>query len=231
MVGNVTAHSIDVKIKPLDKAREAFCVLPTLPVKKANEKISLIQECIAASSVRIDRGLLDRVMLTGRYAARYFKEHYRVNGACVSGMDEAGGPVAHLYARDLPATADNKLYAYARVRERPPGSTALVMWLTALTAGFLWFYYLIWDWLVSSDTKGIDLASLSVALPGVASIWFSRAFREDVRTRVPLVSRFGLLFAVAALVTSAVMWLVVRRISFQREYQQLQVAAVDHYIS
>jgi hypothetical protein len=203
-----------------------------------------------------------------------FVEHYKVNGAQVGGMDEAGGPVAHLYARDLPPKADSKLYAYARVRERPPGSTALVMWLATLTAGFLWLYFVIWRWLVASDTKGIDLASLSVALLGVASIWFSRAFREDVRTRVPLVSKLGLLlvggstlyslvtillqrvtcnatphdgqvcatpltnvfsrwglFAVATLMTGAVIWLVIRRISYHREYRRLQVAAVARYMS
>jgi hypothetical protein len=122
-----------------------------------------------------------------------FRDHYQGNGAYVGGKDEAGGPVAHLYARDLPATADNKLYAYARVRERPPGSTALVMWLAALTAVFLWFFFVIWASLVESDTQGIDLASLAVALLGVAAIWFSNAFREEVKTRVPLASRIGLL--------------------------------------
>jgi hypothetical protein len=139
-----------------------------------------------------------------------FKEHCNVNGAHVGGMDEAGGPVAHLYARDLPAVADNKLYAYARVRERPPGSTALVMWLATLTAGFLWLYYFIWKWLVASDTKGIDLASLSVTLLGVASIWFSRAFREDVRSRVPLVSKLGLLMVGGSTLYSLVTILVQR---------------------
>jgi hypothetical protein len=201
-------------------------------------------------------------------------EHCEGNGAYVSGEDEAGGPVAHLYARDLPATADNSLYAYTQVRERPPGTTALVMWLALLTAGFLWFYYCVWQWLVSSDTQGIDLASMSVALPGVASLWFSHAFREDVRTRVPLVSRLGLLLVgvatlyslltilvrrvictatgtnsttcpaplddifsrpglvgVAGLMTVITVWLLVRRISFHREYQRLQANAITRYMS
>lgn len=148
------------------------------------------------------------------------------------------------------------------------------MWLAMFTAGFLWFYCAIWKWLVASDTKGIDLASLSVALLGIASIWFSRAFRDDMRTRVPLVSRFGLLgvggttlyalltilvhrvtcttsetgapvcpapltmffprwalYTCAALMTAGVIGLIQRRISFQREYQQLQTAAVARYMS
>jgi hypothetical protein len=139
------------------------------------------------------------------------QEHCEGNGAYVSGEDEAGGPVAHLYARDLPATADNRLYAYMQVRERPPGTTALVMWLALLTAGFLWFYFFVWRWLVSSDTQGIDLASMSVALPGVASLWFSHVFREDVRTRVPLVSRLGLLMVGVATLYS-LLTVLVRRV-------------------
>jgi hypothetical protein len=300
-VEKAAADSVEVRASFLDKAREDFYALPGLSTDKANARMPEIQKHIAASNIRIDRPLLDRVLLIGRYVAKHhiiwlrlpcrpgdstrltlsyrtrfaadyaprrggakglgnyhlfrrtvdwarrvvgqepyrfaipvwmsslcrsyhfqmsappamyflsqrfaleknlhqskeeqqraFKAHYKGNGACVSGMDEAGGPVAHLYARDLPATADNKLYAYARVRERPPGSTALVMWLTLFTAGFMWFYWAIWTWLVGSDKNGIELASLSVALLGIASVWFSRAFRDDVRTRVPLVSRLGL---------------------------------------
>jgi hypothetical protein len=197
-----------------------------------------------------------------------FTEHYRVNGAYVGGKDEAGGPVAHLYARDLPATADNRVYAYTRVRERQPGSTALAGGLAALTAGLLWFFFLTWESLVSGDTQGIDVASLVLAL---LALWFSSVFREEVETRIPLVSRFGLLLAGASLVYSlltillrpaacdsslpncsssttgvfsrsgllvcavvvslVVVWLLVRRYTIQREYSELQKAAVERYMS
>jgi hypothetical protein len=201
--------------------------------------------------------------------ARSFRKYYRVNGAYVGGKDEAGGPVAHLYARELPATVGDQLYAYTRVRERPPGTTALVMWLCLLAAGFLWFYYMTWQRLMVSDTHGIDVAALFVALPGIASIWFSRAFRDDVRPRVPLVSRLGLvlvgfsgfysllailvrrgicqeanacpgllttvfsqllLLIFACALTGMSGWLIVRRISFHRDYQKLQNNVIDRYL-
>lgn len=130
--------------------------------------------------------------------------------AHVSGAADAGGPVAHLYARDLPPAGDNRLYAYVRVREKPPGSTAPVMWLALLTAGFLWFFHANWSALVAGDAQGVDLPSLAVALLGVASIWFSRAFREDVRTTIPLVSRLGLLLVGGSTLYSLVAILVQR---------------------
>ncbi|RSM45506.1 hypothetical protein DMA12_13670 [Amycolatopsis balhimycina DSM 5908] len=117
----------------------------------------------------------------------------KLDNVHVQGKNEAGGPVAHLYVRNLPSTVGDQIYAYTLLRERPPGTTALVMWLTLFASIFFWFYWLIWDRLVIDDTKGIDVAALFVALPGLASIWFSRAFKDDIRPRIPLVSRIGLL--------------------------------------
>lgn len=123
----------------------------------------------------------------------HFNAHCTTVGATVSGANEAGGPVAHLYATDLTSIIGDQLYAYGRVQERPPGTTALVMWLSLLAGGFMWLYYLLWPWMVQNDTRGIDVAAFFIALPGLASIWFSRVFREDVRARVPLISRLGLI--------------------------------------
>jgi hypothetical protein len=116
----------------------------------------------------------------------------------VQGKNEAGGPVAHLYVRNLPATVGDQIYAYTLLRERPPGTTALVMWLTLFASIFFWFYWLIWDRIVIDDTKGIDVAALFVALPGLASIWFSRAFKDDIRPRIPLASRRHVSFLLTA---------------------------------
>lgn len=140
-----------------------------------------------------------------------FKETIRkCDQAKVQGKNEAGGPVAHLYARNLPSTVGDQIYAYTLLRERPPGTTALVMWLTLFASIFFWFYWYIWDGLVFDDTKGIDVAALFVALPGLASIWFSRAFKDDIRPRIPLVSRIGLL-SVGMSAFYALLGVVVRR--------------------
>ncbi|RSM84062.1 hypothetical protein DL991_00795 [Amycolatopsis sp. WAC 01375] len=84
------------------------------------------------------------------------------------------------------------------------------MWLTLFASIFFWFYWLIWDRLVADDTKGIDVAALFVALPGLASIWFARAFKDDIRPRIPLVSRIGLL-AVGMSAFYALLGVVVQR--------------------
>ncbi|CAL9664889.1 hypothetical protein SUDANB95_07153 [Actinosynnema sp. ALI-1.44] len=124
----------------------------------------------------------------------FFKNHCHAVGATVSGANEAGGPVAHLYATDLKPIVGDQLYAYGRVQERPPGTTALVMWLVLLAMGFMWLFHALWPWMIANETKGIDVAAFFIALPGLASIWFSRVFREDVRGRVPLISRLGLIW-------------------------------------
>ncbi|WP_125779903.1 hypothetical protein [Amycolatopsis sp. WAC 01375] len=134
----------------------------------------------------------------------------KFDNAGLQGKNEAGGPVAHLYVRNLPSTVGDQIYAYTLLRERPPGTTALVMWLTLFASIFFWFYWLIWDRLVADDTKGIDVAALFVALPGLASIWFARAFKDDIRPRIPLVSRIGLL-AVGMSAFYALLGVVVQR--------------------
>ncbi|GLY36262.1 hypothetical protein Amsp01_022860 [Amycolatopsis sp. NBRC 101858] len=139
-----------------------------------------------------------------------FEESLRKSEAITQGENEAGGPVAHLYARNLPSKVGDQVYAYTLLRERPPGTTALVMWLTLFASIFFWFFWRIWDGLVFDDTKGIDVAALFVALPGLASIWFSRAFKDDIRPRIPLVSRIGLL-AVGMSAFYALLGVVVRR--------------------
>lgn len=141
-----------------------------------------------------------------------FKSACDDKNAYVAGMDEAGGPVAHLYARRLPGIVGNQLYAYTQVRERPPGTTAMVMWLCLGASAFLWFYWWIWQWFNdNNDSGGLDIASLFLVLPvGVVSIWFAQAFREDVKPRIPLVSRLGLVVAGAA-AFYALLSVVVRR--------------------
>jgi hypothetical protein len=318
-VDDAATQSPNVKREILDKAREDYLRLPSMPSGAARDTASAMAKLLAAADVALDPELLKRVLLFGRYMARYhiiwahlphqpgdgvrltlsyrtrfaadyppvrddvkglgrfrlkrrivngvrrtlgqeparfavpvwmsascrsyhfqmsappamyvvsqgfvlarnlhqrddeqqaaFSDYYKVNGAYVGENDESGGPVAHLYARDLPATADNQLYACVGVRERPPGSTALVMWLALLAAGFLWFYNAIWESLTSSDTSGIDHASLSVALLGTASAWFLHAFRGEAKPRFPLVSRVGLVFVGASTLYSLLAILVHR---------------------
>ncbi|MFJ8910792.1 hypothetical protein [Amycolatopsis sp. NPDC102389] len=117
------------------------------------------------------------------------------NDAQTLGDRDAGGPVAHLYGRNLrkAATNDHLLYAYAYVRERPPGTTAAATWLCFFSAAFLWLFYGAWDPLVTSPNAGTNVTALFVALPGFASIWFSKAFQQEIRSRLPLVNRVGLL--------------------------------------
>lgn len=117
------------------------------------------------------------------------------NDAQTLGDKDAGGPVAHLYGRNLreAATSDHLLYAYAYVRERPPGTTAAATWLCFFSAAFLWLFWSAWNELVMAATAGANITALFVALPGFASIWFSKAFQQEIRSRIPLVNRFGLL--------------------------------------
>jgi hypothetical protein len=113
-------------------------------------------------------------------------------GGHIQGEDEAGAAFAHLYAYRLPSQVGNQVYASVALEERPPGTTAVVLWLAAFATMAAAVLYTVWPQVNQVDLRGIDIAALFAALPGVAAAWFSRAFQHEGRFRVPLVSRFGL---------------------------------------
>jgi hypothetical protein len=121
-----------------------------------------------------------------------FKQYYRKHDASVSGEDQAGGPLAHLYANNLPGTPGNQVYAFVRVLERPPGTTAAVTWISLVASIFLWLYWSTWQQFATSDTAGIDVAAFLIAIPGIVSVWFSKAFNSDLRPNIPLLNRLAL---------------------------------------
>jgi hypothetical protein len=121
-----------------------------------------------------------------------FRNYANKVGAIVEGDDEAGGTFAHLYAYNLSSEVRNQVFASIQIEERPPGTTSVVFWLALFATLASLLLYGLWPEVTQVDLQGIDLAALVVALPGLASIWFARAFQTEGRFRVPVVSRFGI---------------------------------------
>lgn len=121
-----------------------------------------------------------------------FEAHAAKYGASIAGDDEPGASFTHLYAHRLPSVVRKQVYASVRVAERPPGTTAVVLWLSVLAALSAAVLTRLWTALAEMDLQGIDAAALFVALPGLAAAWFARVFQHEGRYRVPFASRAGL---------------------------------------
>lgn len=121
-----------------------------------------------------------------------WKGHVAEHGATTVGVDTAGQPFVHLYARDLPQHATRPIQARITFAERPPGTTAVVLWMLLFATSASGAYWFLWEQVTRAESRGVDLAALFVALPALALIWFARALRDDVRPRLPLVSRLGM---------------------------------------
>lgn len=124
-----------------------------------------------------------------------FRNYAAKEGSAVEGDDEAGGSFAHLYAHKLPSRVGEQVFASIHVRERPPGTTAIVLWLSVFSAISAAILHLLWPSITRVDLRGIDLAAIFAALPGLAAAWFSRIFQNEGRYRVPMVSRAGLMLS------------------------------------
>jgi hypothetical protein len=137
---------------------------------------------------------------------KYCLEHKAV----ISGGDEAGGSTAHLSVRGLPSGPGVPVYAFVRLAERPPGTESIVGCLYGCSILFLWLQFILWNSVMkSADTRGVDIANLLfVALPGFASLWFSRAFQVEYRPSLSLLSRLALLVTgvSAAYALMTVLW-------------------------
>ncbi|OKJ98354.1 hypothetical protein [Amycolatopsis sp. CB00013] len=157
--------------------------------------------------------LQDTLRMSQKSQEKAFNKFCEEKGAYALGNEEAGGPIAHLYGRNLRQKkfGDQLLYAYAYVRERPPGTTAAAMWLCLFSASFLWLFYGNWDRLVGPSSTGVNVTTLFVALPGFASIWFAKAFQAEIRSRIPLVNRLGLLLVGLSTFYTLVSSMVARR--------------------
>lgn len=120
---------------------------------------------------------------------RLLADKYDKSGAKIEGMDEVGGPFVHLYANKLPVEVQYQTFALVRFGERPPGTIAAVLLMLIFSTFATGVYYILWEQVVRSDSQGIDLAALSVALPALTMVWFSRAFNDETRYRIPLLGR------------------------------------------
>lgn len=136
----------------------------------------------------LETNLGDRPKLQDKAMEAYCSKH----GSCIAGSDEAGGSFAHMYAYDLPPEVKNQMYAHVSFSERPPGATAVVLWMLLFATFASGIYYGLWDQVTASDSRGVDVGALFVALPALAVVWFASSFREETRRRVPLISRVGI---------------------------------------
>jgi hypothetical protein len=133
---------------------------------------------------------------------------YSECGAEISGMDEIGGPLVHLYANKLPTEVRNQMFALVRFGERPPGTIAAVLWMLIFSTLATGIYYTLWEQIIRSESQDIDFSSLFLALPALTVVWFSRAFNDETRYRVSLLSRafvgivaFATLYALFTILT------------------------------
>jgi hypothetical protein len=114
---------------------------------------------------------------------------YSECGAEISGTDEIGGPIVHLYANKLPTEVRNQMFALVRFGERPPGTIAAVLWMLIFSTLATGIYYTLWEQIIRSESQDIDFSSLFLAPPALTVVWFSRAFNDETRYRVSLLSR------------------------------------------
>ncbi|TVT20710.1 hypothetical protein LWP59_33880 [Amycolatopsis acidiphila] len=116
----------------------------------------------------------------------------RRDGGSTEGSDEVGGSLSHLYVHKLPAVPHNQVYASIQLKERPPGTTSVAAVLGVFAAAAVWLFYVLWGQMVRSETQGIDIGAIFIALPGLGAVWFSRAFQYSDRSRVPIPARVAL---------------------------------------
>ncbi|SDP90173.1 hypothetical protein SAMN05421507_119122 [Lentzea jiangxiensis] len=160
-------------------------------------ELEVPQDCYVTSQHFMLEGDRNRRRVRQRAS---FDAHAKSYGASIAGEDESGGSFSHLYAHNLPSVVRKQVYASVHVAERPPGTTAIVLWLSVFAALSAVMLTRLWNALAATDLQGIDIAALFVALPGLAAAWFARVFQHEGRYRVPFVSRAGL--AITGLATA-----------------------------
>jgi hypothetical protein len=105
------------------------------------------------------------------------------------GKEEAGGPYGHLYAYKVPLEIGRRTIVHAKLGERPPGSTATVLWLNLLSALIALVIGLRWQDIAVNQTS---LAAVALAFPGAVALWFSHLFQAEGRAHLPFVTRGSL---------------------------------------
>jgi hypothetical protein len=192
-------------LKAIGKLRRFVGQYPsniTVPISRAGQSESYhFQTTVPAECYVVRQGIVLESNLgdNSKIQESAIRAYSSSEGARLAGADEAGGSFAHLYTWKLPVKVRNQVFARVSFAERPPGTAALVLWMLLFAVFASGLYWLLWEQVTKSDSRGVDIAALFIGLPALAVVWFARAFREEVRPRVSLVSRLGIV--VTALTT------------------------------